>query len=73
MILVPHEVNSEHIMSICAKMRCSYVLYTQTSPDEAAKANCLIVDTIGILSSLYQYGQVAYIGGGFGTGILNVL
>ena len=73
MILVPHEVNSEHIMNICAKMRCSYVLYTQTTPEEAAKANCLIVDTIGILSSLYQYGQVAYIGGGFGSGIHNIL
>ena len=73
LILVPHEVTPEHIMSICAKMRCSYVLYTQTTPEEASKANCLIVDTIGVLSSLYQYGQVAYVGGGFGVGIHNIL
>ena len=70
---MPHEVTPERIMTICAKMRCSYVLYTQTTPEEASKANCLIVDTVVVLSSLYQYGQVAYVGGGFGVGIHNIL
>ena len=36
-------------------------------------ADCLVVNTIGVLSSVYQYGQVAYIGGGFGVGIHNTL
>ncbi len=35
--------------------------------------DCLVVNTIGVLSSVYQYGQVAYIGGGFGVGIHNTL
>ena len=35
--------------------------------------NVLIIDNIGLLSSLYQYGKIAYIGGGFGSGIHNIL
>ncbi len=73
MIIAPHVVSSKHIASLCEKLRCNFVLYTQTTPDEAAKAHCLVVDTIGVLSSLYQYGRVAYIGGGFGVGIHNTL
>ena len=42
-------------------------------PEEAAKARCLIIDCYGLLSSVYHYGQVAYVGGGFGVGIHNVL
>lgn len=38
-----------------------------------SNADCLVVNTIGVLSSVYQYGQVAYIGGGFGVGIHNTL
>ncbi len=73
MIIAPHVVSAEHVEKLCEKLRCNFVLYTQTSPDEAAKAHCLVVDTIGVLSSLYQYGKVAYIGGGFGVGIHNTL
>ena len=73
MIIAPHVVSPKHIESLCEKLRCNFVLYTQTTPDEAAKAHCLVVDTIGVLSSLYQYGRVAYIGGGFGVGIHNTL
>jgi 3-deoxy-D-manno-octulosonic-acid transferase len=51
----------------------SSVLYTQTTPEEASKADCLIINCFGLLSSIYQYGQVAYVGGGFGVGIHNVL
>ena len=69
MIIVPHEVTQEHVAHICAGLRRSYVRYTQTNSSESAGADCLIVDTVGLLSSIYRYGQVAYIGGGFGAGI----
>ena len=49
------------------------VRYTQTTPEEAAKADVLIIDCFGLLSSMYNYGDVAYIGGGFGVGIHNTL
>lgn len=73
MIIAPHVVSPQHIERLCAKLRCNFVLYSRTTPDEAAKANCLVVDTIGVLSSLYRYGRVAYVGGGFGVGIHNTL
>ena len=47
--------------------------YTDTTPEEAAEARCMIINCFGLLSSIYQYGQVAYVGGGFGVGIHNVL
>ena len=48
-------------------------MYTETTPEEAAGADCLIINCFGLLSSIYQYGEVAYVGGGFGVGIHNVL
>ena len=73
MIIVPHEVSPSRISELCSRLRCSFALYTQTTPEEAGKADCLVVDTVGILSSLYRYGRVAYVGGGFGAGIHNTL
>ena len=49
------------------------VRYTQATPEEAAKADVLIIDCFGLLSSMYGYGDVAYVGGGFGVGIHNTL
>ena len=49
------------------------VRFTQTTREEAAKADTLIIDCFGLLSSIYNYGNVAYIGGGFGVGIHNTL
>ncbi|MDO4190091.1 MAG: glycosyltransferase N-terminal domain-containing protein [Bacteroidales bacterium] len=73
MIIVPHEINDERIQQICNGLRRSFALYTKTTYDEVVHADCLIVDTIGLLSSIYQYGRIAYIGGGFGVGIHNIL
>lgn len=73
MVIVPHEIDEEHIQHICNGLRRSFVRYTKTTYDEAVHADCLIVDTIGLLSSIYQYGRIAYVGGGFGVGIHNIL
>lgn len=73
LILVPHEIHESHINSITKSLSISHVRFTQTNFDEIQSANCLIVDTIGLLSSIYQYANVAYIGGGFGVGIHNTL
>lgn len=74
-VLAPHEVNREHISKI-EKIFSQYkvVKYSDTPSDsELAVADILIVDCIGVLSSLYRYGEFAYIGGGFGAGIHNIL
>ena len=72
-ILAPHVIGEDHLKQILSKMKGRVVRYTQTTPEEAAEADCLIIDCYGLLSSAYRYGCVAYVGGGFGVGIHNVL
>jgi len=49
------------------------VRYTEATTENVADANVLIIDCFGLLSSIYHYGSVAYVGGGFGVGIHNTL
>lgn len=73
LIIAPHVISEDHIQQILSKLDRKVVRYTQTTPEEAAQADCLIIDCFGLLSSIYHYGEVAYVGGGFGVGIHNVL
>lgn len=73
MIIAPHVINEEHLKRIEEKCKGKTVRYTATTPEEAAQAQCLLIDCYGLLSSVYHYGEVAYVGGGFGVGIHNVL
>lgn len=73
LIIAPHEIHESHLEDIISKLKRPYVRYSQTTPEEAAKADCLIIDCFGLLSTIYRYGEVAYIGGGFGVGIHNIL
>ncbi|WP_462318963.1 3-deoxy-D-manno-octulosonic acid transferase [Marinilabilia sp.] len=74
MIIAPHEVHEAHIQQIESKLSVSSFRYTQAAEtDDPASLRVMIVDTIGLLSAIYRYGQVAYIGGGFGKGIHNTL
>ena len=73
LIIAPHEIHEEHIAEIISRLKRPYVRYSQLQPGEPIQADCLIVDCIGLLLHIYRYGQIAYIGGGFGVGIHNVL
>jgi 3-deoxy-D-manno-octulosonic-acid transferase len=73
LILVPHEIHEAHISGITKLLSTDFVRYTQADQITVGASNCLIVDTIGLLSSIYRYANVAYIGGGFGVGIHNTL
>lgn len=73
MIIAPHETHEEHIQSIISKLERPYVRFSEATAEEVNKSDCLIVDCIGLLSTLYRYGDIAYIGGGFGQGIHNSL
>ena len=73
MILVPHEIHAAHIMGISKLLDANFIRYTEATETNVQTTNCLVVDTIGLLSSIYRYGHVAYIGGGFGVGIHNTL
>ena len=73
LIIASHEVNEARVASIISQYEGSCVRYSTATIDEARCADCLIVDCYGLLSSIYRYGTVAYVGGGFGAGIHNVL
>jgi len=73
LIVAPHVTSESHIEDICRKLKRPFARYTKTDEQHAAQVDCLIIDCIGLLSSIYRYGQIAYIGGGFGVGIHNVL
>ena len=84
LILVPHELNEEHLHYIFNLFQGRYVTYSALSQQHAAfspvsrlnilqHADVLVVDTMGLLSSIYTFGHVAYIGGGFGEGIHNTI
>ncbi|HLN52231.1 MAG TPA: glycosyltransferase N-terminal domain-containing protein [Lentimicrobium sp.] len=73
-IIAPHEVTPHHISELCSKFNGISVLYSQiTNHQNLNGKRVLIIDSIGLLSRLYRYGELAYIGGGFGVGIHNTL
>ncbi len=75
-IFAPHEIDEENIKKLIDLLpERSTIRYSQISNLKSQISNhqTLIIDNIGILSSLYQYGDIAYIGGGFGAGIHNTL
>lgn len=74
LLIAPHVIAEEHLKLILSLIKGKKVVrYTQTTPEEAAEADVLVIDCFGLLSSMYNYGDVAYIGGGFGVGIHNTL
>jgi len=73
LILVPHEIHEQHLHTIFQRFMGRYVRYTEASPRNIQDCRILLVDTIGLLSSIYRYADAAYIGGGFGAGIHNTL
>ena len=73
LIVAPHVIGEDHLRQILSKLNRKAVRYTQATMETAATAECLIIDCFGLLSSIYNYGDVAYVGGGFGVGIHNVL
>jgi 3-deoxy-D-manno-octulosonic-acid transferase len=72
-ILAPHEIHERNIRQLQESVKGKTARYSSISESAINDADVLIIDTIGILSSVYQYGNIAYIGGGFGKGIHNIL
>ena len=72
-IIAPHEIKESRLQEIEATFNNVCIRYSQANVITIAAAKVLIIDNIGMLSSLYQYASIAYIGGGFGVGIHNTL
>lgn len=73
LILVPHEIDKAHLHMVFQIFQGRYVRFTEATQVNLAHVRVLVIDTVGLLSSIYRYGQVAYVGGGFGVGIHNTL
>jgi len=72
MIIAPHEVKEERITQLTETLKTDVARYTKDTAEEWPEKQLLIIDTIGVLSSVYRYADIAYIGGAFGTGLHNI-
>lgn len=73
LIIAPHVIDENHLVEIINKLKRPYVRYSKANEQNVCQADCLIIDCFGLLSSIYRYGEIAYVGGGFGVGIHNIL
>ena len=72
-IFAPHELHESQINRLMESVRIKSVRFSQLTGKNPAEYQLLVIDNFGMLSSLYRYATVAYIGGGFGKGIHNTL
>jgi len=72
-IIAPHEINENHVSKLCSLLKVNYIKYSEATIENVVEKDVIIINNLGMLSSLYQYGTIAYIGGGFGVGIHNTL
>ena len=73
-IIAPHNIKADQIASLKSQITKSTVLFSEKEHQDLSKFNVFIIDTIGLLTKIYSYGTIAYVGGGFGNpGIHNIL
>lgn len=72
LIIAPHEIDEPRLREIEKKLKRAHLRYSNATEENITQCECLIIDCFGLLSSIYRYGQIAYIGGGFGEGIHNL-
>ena len=72
-VIAPHNINKEAIENLRKSIDKKVVLYSEKNNKDISKYDVLIIDTIGILTKVYSYADVAYVGGGFETGLHNIL
>jgi 3-deoxy-D-manno-octulosonic-acid transferase len=73
-IIAPHNIKEEQILNLKSQITKSVILFSEKGNADLSKYNVFIIDTIGLLTKIYSYGTIAYVGGGFGNpGIHNIL
>ncbi|MBR5935156.1 MAG: 3-deoxy-D-manno-octulosonic acid transferase [Bacteroidaceae bacterium] len=74
LIIAPHEIHEEHLAEIEGRLEGrDFIRLSKATLENIKGYDTLIIDCFGMLSSIYRYGHIAYIGGGFGVGIHNIL
>ena len=72
-IIAPHNIHENELIDIEKKLEGKTVRYSRAQETTAADHQILIIDNIGMLTALYQYGELAYVGGAFRSGLHNIL
>lgn len=72
-VIAPHTIKPKHIESIKYSINKSTICYSELNDSKLKDFEVLIIDTIGLLTKIYSYADVAYVGGGFATGLHNTL
>jgi len=73
-IIAPHNIKQDQISELLSKITKPTILFSEKENKDLSAYNVFIIDTIGILTKIYSYGTIAYVGGGFGNpGIHNIL
>lgn len=72
-IIAPHEINENHIINLLQIINKPAIRYSRAKDKNLKDYTVMLIDNIGMLAGLYKYGKIAYIGGGFGAGIHNIV
>ena len=72
-VIAPHDIKEDHIQKLQAASNQKTILYSEMNQKDLANYRILIIDTIGLLTKIYSYADIAYVGGGFATGLHNTL
>lgn len=72
-ILAPHEISESNLIALEKLLRQKHIRFSQANVDDIASYKVLIIDNVGMLSTLYRYGEFAFVGGAFGKGLHNIL
>jgi 3-deoxy-D-manno-octulosonic-acid transferase len=72
-VFAPHTIKKEAIEKLKASVNKNVILYSEIDPKDISQFDVLIIDTIGLLTKVYSYADIAYVGGGFVTGLHNTL
>jgi 3-deoxy-D-manno-octulosonic-acid transferase len=72
-IIAPHNIHQQNIKKLKQDISKKTILFSEIKDAKLEQYQVLIIDTIGMLTQIYKYGDIAYVGGGFGAGIHNIL
>jgi 3-deoxy-D-manno-octulosonic-acid transferase len=72
-VIAPHNIKEAHIRKLKGVITKKTVLYSELDKKDHSDAEVLIIDTVGLLTKIYSYADIAYVGGGFATGLHNTL
>lgn len=72
-VIAPHQIKPAHVAKITAALQKPSICYSALGDQNLKEIDVLIIDTIGLLTKIYSYANIAYVGGGFATGLHNTM